>query len=67
MKNILLLSCLLLPVFGLGAVTPPQMSGAPALTAKAYLLFDYTGNQVLVNQNGAARMAPASLTKLMTA
>jgi D-alanyl-D-alanine carboxypeptidase (penicillin-binding protein 5/6) len=37
------------------------------LDAKSYLLYDYTSNQILVNQNGDARMEPASLTKLMTA
>jgi D-alanyl-D-alanine carboxypeptidase (penicillin-binding protein 5/6) len=40
---------------------------APHLAAKSYLLYDYTSNQILVNQNGDARMEPASLTKLMTA
>jgi D-alanyl-D-alanine carboxypeptidase (penicillin-binding protein 5/6) len=40
---------------------------APQLAAKSYLLYDYTSNQILVNQNGDARMEPASLTKLMTA
>lgn len=43
------------------------MPAAPQLAAKAYLLYDYTSNQILVNQNGDARMEPASLTKLMTA
>jgi D-alanyl-D-alanine carboxypeptidase (penicillin-binding protein 5/6) len=40
---------------------------APQLAAKSYLLYDYTSSQILVNQNGDARMEPASLTKLMTA
>ena len=40
---------------------------APHLAAKSYLLYDYTSSQILVNQNGDARMEPASLTKLMTA
>lgn len=39
----------------------------PLVAAKSYLLYDYTSNQILVNQNGNARMDPASLTKLMTA
>jgi D-alanyl-D-alanine carboxypeptidase (penicillin-binding protein 5/6) len=39
----------------------------PLLAAKSYLLYDYTSNRILVNQNGDARMEPASLTKLMTA
>ncbi|MDO8294311.1 MAG: D-alanyl-D-alanine carboxypeptidase family protein [Gallionella sp.] len=46
---------------------PPQMPAAPALSAKSYLLYDYTSGQVLVNQNADTRMEPASLTKLMTA
>lgn len=40
---------------------------APELTAKAYVLYDYSSNQILLDQNGSARMEPASLTKLMTA
>jgi len=40
---------------------------APSLDAKAYLLYDYTSNQILLNQNGDARVEPASLTKMMTA
>ena len=51
------------PAFALS----PQMPVAPGLAAKSYLLYDYTSNQVLVNENGDARMEPASLTKLMTA
>jgi serine-type D-Ala-D-Ala carboxypeptidase (penicillin-binding protein 5/6) len=39
----------------------------PLLAAKSYLLYDYTSNQILVDQNGDTRMEPASLTKLMTA
>lgn len=46
---------------------PDQPPAAPILAAKSYLLYDYTSNQVLVNQNGDERMEPASLTKLMTA
>jgi len=45
----------------------PQLPSAPILAAKSYLLYDYTSNQILVNQNGDTRMEPASLTKLMTA
>jgi D-alanyl-D-alanine carboxypeptidase (penicillin-binding protein 5/6) len=65
MKSILLSIALLLsaPCFAL----PLPLPAAPVLSAKSYLLYDYTSNQVLVNQNGDARMEPASLTKLMTA
>jgi serine-type D-Ala-D-Ala carboxypeptidase (penicillin-binding protein 5/6) len=56
---------LLLPSFAhAGQVELPT---PPLLAAKTYLLYDYTSNQVLVNQNGDERMEPASLTKLMTA
>jgi len=64
MKLILSL-CLLLPA--LVFAEPAPLPVAPTLAAKSYLLYDYTSGQVLVNQNGDARMEPASLTKLMTA
>ena len=60
-----LLASLLLPAQAFAL--PPQIPAAPALAAKSYLLYDYTSSQILVNQNGDARMEPASLTKLMTA
>ena len=65
MKHILLLASLLLPVTSFAASA--AMPAAPLLSAKSYVLYDYTSNQILVNQNGDARMEPASLTKLMTA
>jgi D-alanyl-D-alanine carboxypeptidase (penicillin-binding protein 5/6) len=65
MRTILLSLCLLLPAAGLAS--PSLMPAAPLLSARSYLLYDYASNQVLVNQNGDARMEPASLTKLMTA
>ena len=65
MKNLFLLLGLLLPAPGFAL--PASVPGAPVLAARSYLLYDYTSNQVLLNQNGDARMEPASLTKLMTA
>jgi len=65
MKFILFLIGFLLPVPGFAL--PQPMPSAPLLAAKSYLLYDHTSNQILVNQNGDARMEPASLTKLMTA
>ena len=55
----------LLPVAVLAqqSLIPPS----PALAAKSWLLYDLTSDQVLVNENGHERMAPAALTKLMTA
>ena len=55
----------LLPV--LAYAQPVTLLNAPLLSAKSYVLYDYNSNQILVNQNGDARMEPASLTKLMTA
>jgi len=46
---------------------PAPLPDPPLLAAKGWLLYDYTGERVLVNSNGNARMEPASLTKLMTA
>ena len=44
-----------------------SQSSVPVLTAKSYVLYDFTSNQVLANQDGDKRIEPASLTKLMTA
>ncbi len=44
------------------AIEPP-----PAVSAKSYVLYDYTSNQILLSHNANERMQPASLTKLMTA
>ncbi len=41
--------------------------GTPDLAARAYALYDYNSNQMLVSKNGNDRMQPASLAKLMTA
>ena len=65
MKLIFALLLLLMPVFA--SAQPSPLPEEPHLAAKAYLLYDYTSNQILVSQNGDARMEPASLTKLMTA
>lgn len=62
-----LLFALLLLLPALASAQPATIPPAPILAAKAYLLYDYNSSQILVNQNGNARLAPASLTKLMTA
>ncbi|MEJ1959099.1 MAG: D-alanyl-D-alanine carboxypeptidase family protein [Nitrosomonadales bacterium] len=64
MKLVLILFTLLLPALSQAQQNPPL---PPVLAAKAWLLYDYTSNQILVNQNGAERFEPASITKLMTA
>lgn len=65
MKFIALFFSLLLTQ--LANALPIPMLAAPSLSSKAYLLYDYSSSQVLLNQNGDTRMEPASLTKLMTA
>ena len=65
MKIIFSLIFMLVPAFA--SAQPVSLPTAPLLAAKSYLLYDYTSNQILVNQNGDTRMEPASLTKLMTA
>lgn len=48
--------------------TPAENQSQPfRLSAEAYLLYDLTSKQVLLEQNSHARIEPASLTKLMTA
>lgn len=71
-----LLVALILPVFAdakpqttadnPGSVDAPQ-GQAPKLAAQAYLLYDYTSRQTLLEQKSHERKEPASLTKLMTA
>jgi D-alanyl-D-alanine carboxypeptidase (penicillin-binding protein 5/6) len=64
MKRIFL--ALLLGLFALQSwaqVQPP----APAIEARAWLLFDVNSGQVLASRNAGDRFEPASLTKLMTA
>ena len=64
MKPFILL-LILLPA--LASAQPVALPVPPLLTAKSYLLYDYSSGQTLVNQKGDERMEPASLTKLMTA
>ena len=44
-----------------------QTVPAPAIAAKSWLLLDATSGQVIASQDHAARIEPASLTKIMTA
>ncbi|MCB1617929.1 MAG: serine-type D-Ala-D-Ala carboxypeptidase, partial [Pseudomonadales bacterium] len=40
--------------------------GPPALTASAYVMMDADSGRILAAQNENERMAPASLTKILT-
>lgn len=39
---------------------------APSIAAKSYILLDFNSNKVLAEENADVRLAPASLTKIMT-
>lgn len=54
-------------LFPVLAQAQQELPPPPVLAAKSWVLYDYTGNRTLVNQNGNERIEPASLTKLMTA
>lgn len=45
---------------------PGLIPGPPQLNARAYVLMDYNSGQVLVSENEAEKMPPASLTKILT-
>jgi len=71
-----LILALLFPAFSnanpVAAVSDPvpaaeNQAQIPKLSAQAYLLYDYTSKQILLEQNSHERIEPASLTKLMTA
>lgn len=64
MKRIFLAVLLgLLSLQSWAQVQPP----APAIEARAWLLFDVNSGQVLASRNASDRFEPASLTKVMTA
>lgn len=76
MKFTLLLLALLFPLLTEAKENTTDNNSGPAgymqeqtpkLSAKSYLLYDYTSRQILLEQNSHQRVEPASLTKLMTA
>jgi len=63
-----ILSLLGLGLFGFGGVARADLIPAPpAIHAKAYLLMDYHSGKILTESHMHERIAPASLTKMMTA
>ncbi|MBR9876423.1 MAG: D-alanyl-D-alanine carboxypeptidase [Vibrionaceae bacterium] len=58
----IIVTCLVsVPAFAVVTPNPPQ------LQAKGYVLMDFQSGAIIAEQNGRAGLAPASLTKLMTA
>ena len=58
------LGLLLLPTSALAVQIAPS---APSIDAKSYVLVEFDTGKVLVEQNAHEKLAPASLTKIMTA
>lgn len=56
-----------LPAANNSAASSKVQGQAPKLSARAYLLYDHTTKQILLEHNSHERIEPASLTKLMTA
>jgi D-alanyl-D-alanine carboxypeptidase (penicillin-binding protein 5/6) len=63
MNFLILIIALFVPVLA----SAQQIVPAPVLSAKSWLLYDFTSNQILVSVNADERIEPASITKLMTA
>ncbi|PFG58551.1 D-alanyl-D-alanine carboxypeptidase (penicillin-binding protein 5/6) [Vibrio sp. ES.051] len=58
----IIVTCLVsVPTFAVVTPNPPQ------LNAQGYVLMDFQSGAIIAEQNGRAALAPASLTKLMTA
>lgn len=49
------------------AFSQEQTALSPSLAANSYVLYDYTSEQFLLEQNANTHIPPASLTKMMTA
>jgi len=47
--------------------TPKVIPKAPAIAAKSYILIDFNSNKVIAENNADMAVAPASITKVMTA
>ncbi len=60
-----LLICSLFLSLARAATTP--VPSPPSLNAKSYILIDFDSGKVLVEHNADERIAPASITKIMTA
>lgn len=58
----------LLTLFTLSAYAAPKViPKAPSIAAKSYILLDYNSNTVIAQSNADMPVAPASITKVMTA
>lgn len=68
MKRLLKITCIALLFSASTAFAVPRLiPDAPAIDAHGYLLLDYNSGDILAEKNADEHMAPASLTKMMTA
>jgi D-alanyl-D-alanine carboxypeptidase (penicillin-binding protein 5/6) len=67
MPIIMKIALRLLLVFSFFCTTAQAYPADPALAAKHYALYDVSSQQMLIEHDANARVAPGSLTKLMTA
>lgn len=61
-----ILALILTLILVAGAVGPVMAAGPEKIEAKAYIITDAASGQELVSQEADTRLAPASMTKLMT-
>ena len=64
--NYYLFSILLLVFSSANATSKILMPAAPSVAAKSFILIDFNSGKVLAEKNADVRLAPASLTKIMT-
>lgn len=51
----------------ISSATPRVIPKAPAIAAKSYILMDHHSGKIIAQENAEIPMAPASITKIMTA
>jgi len=61
-SRVIVLSLTIITSYSAVAIVP----AAPSLSAKSYILMDYTSGKILVENNADLPLPPASLTKMMT-
>lgn len=65
-KYILFFLVLFCPLHTVKANNPIPIPSAPEIAANSFVLIDFNSQQVLAENNANKRLAPASLTKIMT-
>ncbi|SFF47238.1 penicillin-binding protein 6. Serine peptidase. MEROPS family S11 [Fontimonas thermophila] len=66
MKHPIRLLLCLFSLYWLGQPATAQVPSPPEINARSYILYDYASEQVLAEKNADERVAPASITKVLT-